>query len=67
MGVGQGVEFVLSGKDGDGDRVDGEGDLINGEVVREGVERWRRGEWVRAGVAGLAWGMSIVGIWGDGF
>ncbi|MCJ1473961.1 hypothetical protein MMC13_002617 [Lambiella insularis] len=40
---------------------------VNGEVVREEMEEWRWGQVLRAGAWGWAWGMSVVGIWGDGF
>lgn len=40
---------------------------VNGEVVREEMEAWRWGQAVRSAVWGLGWGMSVVGIWGDGF
>lgn len=38
---------------------------INGEGVRKEVVRLRGVEGVRALVAGLAWGVCVVGIWGD--
>lgn len=39
----------------------------NGEVVREGMEAWTRSMGWRAGILGLGFSMSVVGIWGDGF
>jgi len=39
---------------------------VNGEQVRQEVERMRVVEGVRAGVAGVAFAMGVVGIWGDG-
>lgn len=39
---------------------------VNGEQVRQAVERMRAVEGVRAGVAGAAFAMVVVGIWGDG-
>ena len=42
-------------------------DDVNGEVVREAMEVWRRGQFIKAGVTGLGFAMSVVGIWGDGF
>jgi hypothetical protein len=38
---------------------------INGEVVRARAERWRLVESVRGGIAGLAFAMAIVGVWGE--
>lgn len=51
--------------------LDGEVDLegqedVNGERVRVAVERMRVAEGVRAVVAGAAFVMEVVGIWGDG-
>ncbi|KAI9737805.1 MAG: hypothetical protein M1834_009174 [Cirrosporium novae-zelandiae] len=40
---------------------------INGETVRMGVENWRRRESVRGTFAGVAWGLAMLGLWGDGF
>jgi hypothetical protein len=39
---------------------------VNGEVVREDMERWRVGQYARAGVWGVGWCMGLVGLWGDG-
>ncbi|MCJ1379271.1 hypothetical protein MMC17_002372 [Xylographa soralifera] len=39
---------------------------VNGEVVREEMEGWRWGQVLRGGVWAVGWGMSVVGIWGDG-
>ncbi|CAF9937165.1 MAG: hypothetical protein HETSPECPRED_010582 [Heterodermia speciosa] len=38
---------------------------VNGEALREGMEKWRGKMGVKAGIWGLAWGISIVGLWGD--
>lgn len=40
---------------------------VNGEVVREEMEGWRWVQGIRGGLWAVGWGMSIVGIWGDGF
>ncbi|KAI9789366.1 MAG: hypothetical protein M1833_002425 [Piccolia ochrophora] len=40
---------------------------VNGEEVRNGMERFRLVQGVRAGLAGLGFAMSVVGIWGDGY
>lgn len=39
---------------------------INGEEVRNVMEGFKLGETVRFALSGLAFAMSIVGIWGDG-
>lgn len=39
---------------------------INGEEVRVEVERLARGYFARTGLAGLAFAMAVVGLWGDG-
>jgi len=44
----------------------GDEDLVNGEMVRRGVERGQLVEGVRTGIWGLAFTMSVVGLWGDG-
>ena len=39
---------------------------LNGEVVREGMERWRGRQMLRGVGFAVAWGVSVVGLWGDG-
>ncbi|KAI9825095.1 MAG: hypothetical protein M1832_001415 [Thelocarpon impressellum] len=39
----------------------------NGEEVRRGMEGWGVFQAVRAGVSGLGFGMSVAGLWGDGY
>ena len=39
---------------------------VNGEEVRLAMEGFTLSQMVRTGVAGLAFAMSVVGIWGDG-
>ncbi|KAI9719662.1 MAG: hypothetical protein M1812_003433 [Candelaria pacifica] len=39
---------------------------VNGEQVRQGMERWKVVQAARAGISGLGFAMSVVGIWGDG-
>lgn len=46
--------------------LEGEGEGVNGEVLREGMEGWRGRQMVKGAVWGLAWGVSVVGLWGDG-
>jgi autophagy-related protein 33 len=46
--------------------LEAQGDEVNGEQVRRAVEGMRVKEGVRAVVAGVAFGMQVVGIWGDG-
>ncbi|KAL8822984.1 MAG: hypothetical protein Q9191_006293 [Dirinaria sp. TL-2023a] len=40
---------------------------VNGEVLREGMEKWRARMGWKAGIWGAAWAVAIVGIWGDRF
>ncbi|KAF2652161.1 hypothetical protein K491DRAFT_605417 [Lophiostoma macrostomum CBS 122681] len=76
---GAGVDYGLAllssrntNKEGDGDEwrtiveLEAQGEGVNGEQVRQAVERMRVREGVRAGVAGVAFAMQVVGIWGDG-
>lgn len=45
----------------------GQGEVdVNGEVVRGGLENWRRWGLVRGAVLGVGFGMGVLGIWGDG-
>lgn len=46
--------------------LEGSGEGVNGEVLREGMEGWRGRQMVKGAVWGLAWGVSVVGLWGDG-
>lgn len=39
----------------------------NGEEVKNGMEQFRVAQGVRAGIAGVGFLMSVVGIWGDAF
>jgi autophagy-related protein 33 len=43
-----------------------QGEEVNGEQVREAVERKKVTESVKATFAGIAFGMAVVGLWGDG-
>lgn len=45
----------------------GEGGGVNGEVVREGMERWRGVQVGRTVVFGVGWIVTVVGLWGDRF
>lgn len=40
---------------------------INGEEVRAGMEQFQIAQAVRAGISGLGFLMSVVGLWGDGY
>ncbi|KAL5114585.1 hypothetical protein ACEQ8H_007554 [Pleosporales sp. CAS-2024a] len=46
--------------------LEAQGDHVNGEHVREAVERKKRVETGKALLAGLAFAMGLVGLWGDG-
>ncbi|CAI6337361.1 unnamed protein product [Periconia digitata] len=65
-----GVEFAMSlGADKNVPsnlELEEQGDDVNGEQVRHAVERMRVVETATAGVAGLAFTMGLVGLWGDG-
>jgi autophagy-related protein 33 len=68
---GPGIDFIVSWRQGTDDRttalaLEAQGDDVNGEQVREAVERKKFNESVKATFAGLAFAMSVVGIWGDG-
>lgn len=39
---------------------------FNGEVVRGGIEDWRRWGLLRGGLVGFGFFLGLVGIWGDG-
>ena len=39
---------------------------LNGEEVRRSIEAWRGREIIRGCISGLAFAMSLVGLWGDG-
>jgi autophagy-related protein 33 len=62
--------FEVVGGDSEGTVSEGaaseEEEEINGEEVRERIEVFRLGQTVRSVVAGIAFVMSILGIWGDG-
>lgn len=42
-------------------------ELVNGEVVRIGLEKYRKGNLVKAGMIGMAFLVAVVGNWGDGW
>ncbi|KAF2015529.1 hypothetical protein BU24DRAFT_421834 [Aaosphaeria arxii CBS 175.79] len=68
---GPGVDFAIQLKEGsDASRealdLEAQGDDVNGEMVRKNVERMQYTENVRSIVAGLAFTMATVGLWGDG-
>jgi len=61
----RGVGVVV---DDDGEEVLVEEELgVNGEVVRGGLERYRKGNLVKAGMVGVAFLVGVVGNWGDGW
>lgn len=47
-----------------GDAVDSS---VNGEEVRAGMEQFQIAQAVRAGISGLGFLMSVIGLWGDGY
>lgn len=42
-------------------------ELVNGEVVRIGLEKYCKGNLVKAGMVGVAFLVAVVGNWGDGW
>jgi len=46
--------------------LEAQGDEVNGEQVREAVERKKVVESGKAVLAGAAFAMGVVGLWGDG-
>lgn len=40
---------------------------VNGEVVRGGLERYRKGNLVKAGMVAVAFWVGVIGNWGDGW
>ncbi|KAI9715666.1 MAG: hypothetical protein M1812_005818 [Candelaria pacifica] len=65
-----GVDFALRPEEDmlkNGKRREVEDEDVNEEQVRQGMERWKIVQSARAGISGFGFGMSIVGIWGDGF
>ncbi|KAF2714726.1 hypothetical protein K504DRAFT_478118 [Pleomassaria siparia CBS 279.74] len=69
---GAGVDYAIAVlKDGPNQArmeldLEAQGDDVNGEQVRQTVEKLQFVEQVRTGVAGVAFAMATVGIWGDG-
>ena len=68
---GPGVDYAVSAMEGPAEKrqimeLEAQGEEVNGELVREVVERRQRTERVKTGLAGLAFAMQVVGIWGDG-
>ncbi|KAF2477472.1 uncharacterized protein BDR25DRAFT_299403 [Lindgomyces ingoldianus] len=68
---GPGVDYAIAYSEGTNEGrnqldLEAQGDDVNGEQVRQAVERMRFTEGVRAAVAGVAFAMEVIGIWGDG-
>lgn len=68
---GPGIDYAVSWRQGTDERrtaldLEAQGDDVNGEQVREAVERKKFNESVKTTFAGLAFAMSVVGLWGDG-
>ncbi|KAF1940474.1 hypothetical protein EJ02DRAFT_406433 [Clathrospora elynae] len=68
---GPGVEYAVGWSQGtDAKRqaldLEAQGDDVNGEQVRQAVESKQFTERIKTGLAGLAFGMQVVGMWGDG-
>jgi len=68
---GPAVDYAVSLSSGTNERraaldLEAQGDDVNGEQVRHAVERKRLTESIKAILTGVAFGMQVVGIWGDG-
>jgi autophagy-related protein 33 len=68
---GPGVDYAAGFLEGTDEKrtvldLEAQGDDVNGEQVRLAVERKQKTERVKTGVAGLAFAMQVVGMWGDG-
>jgi autophagy-related protein 33 len=67
---GPGIDYAVSWRGTDEKRaaldLQAQGEEVNGEQVREAVERKKVTESVKATFAGIAFGMAVVGLWGDG-
>ncbi|ORY10456.1 hypothetical protein BCR34DRAFT_485616 [Clohesyomyces aquaticus] len=68
---GLGVDYAIAYSEGTNEQrqqldLEAQGDEVNGEEVRQAVERMKVTEGVRAAVAGAAFAMQVVGMWGDG-
>ena len=63
------VKSTLGGEESDEEYEDlkeAQSMRLNGEEVRLSMEGWKYRETVRSGITGLAFLISVVGIWGDG-
>lgn len=68
---GPGIDAVVSWRQGTSETrtnedLEKQGDEVNGEQVRVAVENKKFNEGIKAGMAGLAFCMATVGLWGDG-
>ncbi|KAH7067834.1 hypothetical protein FB567DRAFT_541803 [Paraphoma chrysanthemicola] len=67
---GPGIDYAVSWRQGSNERrtalnLEAQGDDVNGEQVREAVEQKKFNEGVKSTFAGLAFAISVVGLWGD--
>jgi autophagy-related protein 33 len=65
------IDYAVSFRSGASEKrttldLEAQGDDVNGEQVRQAVETKRLTESIKAVCTGLAFGMQVVGIWGDG-
>ncbi|CAO2651541.1 Nn.00g041110.m01.CDS01 [Neocucurbitaria sp. VM-36] len=65
------VDYAVSWREGTDEKrqvldLEAQGDQVNGEQVRQAVERKQLAERAKTALAGLAFAMQVVGIWGDG-
>lgn len=60
--------YEVLGDSSEGEATPSEGEEeINGEEIRKSMEGFRMAQALRAGLAGVGFAISVVGIWGDGF
>jgi autophagy-related protein 33 len=64
---GPGIDYAVSWREQRTNvELEAQGEDVNGEQVREAVEGRQKVEMGKAGIAAVAFAMSVVGLWGDG-
>ena len=64
------MDYAISFTEGTNERMvtelEAQSDEVNDEQARQAVERKQMPEWVKTGLARLAFSIQVVGLWGDG-